>query len=362
MAAPEPSQNQSHKVKFSILLYPEGSVQETIDIIRVCDELDFYAFYSADATYCKDVWSLLAFAADKTKRIRLGPNATHVILRDPALVAQSLATLDELTGGRVEAVVSFGGPKLLRFHRVNWHGTRPVARVKEALQVMRTFLDEGRIDFQGEFFSYDGLATAARPVQQHLPLKLAAHRGPRSLKIAGEITDGLHMAFAYTDPAMSYTAGHFKQGADKVGRDWKALDFAAVVSWVCSENSKAAKELARVITAWYVPMMPQKSVELNGVPFDSLQEIREALASGDRKRALELTTPELVDTFTISGTPEECVEQLKHRILPSGVNHIVATIVDPAIGKFMSGQTYRGVPDIKGQLKLIHDHVMPQLS
>ena len=41
MAAPEPSSNQPGKVKFSILLYPEGPVQETIDIIRVCDELDF---------------------------------------------------------------------------------------------------------------------------------------------------------------------------------------------------------------------------------------------------------------------------------------------------------------------------------
>ena len=356
------SSNQSNPVKFSLLLYPEGSVQETLDIIQACDDLNFYAFYCADATYCKDVWSLLAYAADKTKRVRLGPNATHVILREPALIAQSLATLDELTNGRAEAVVSFGGPKLLGLHMVKWEGTRPVARVKEALQVMRLFLDEGRLDFQGDFFNYKGLSSAARPVQSHLPLKLAAHRGPRSMKIAGGITDGLHMAFGCTDPVLSYVAENIKVGAEQTGRDWKTLDFAAVLPWVCSENSEAAKELARVITAWYVPMMPQKIVELNGIPFESLEPIREALTSGDRKRAVELTTRRLIDTLTIAGTPEECLEQLERRILPSGVNHVVATIVDPAMGKFMSGQTFSGVPDIRGQLKLIHDRVMPHLS
>ena len=57
--------------------------------------------------------SLFAAAADKTERIRFGPNVTHVFLREPTLICQQIATLDELTGGRTELVVSTGNFGLL---------------------------------------------------------------------------------------------------------------------------------------------------------------------------------------------------------------------------------------------------------
>ena len=65
------------------------------------------------------------------------------------------------------------------------------ARLREAHHVMRTLLDEGSIDFEGDFYSYSGVTTAARPVQEHLPLKIGAMGGPKSMELAGEIADGL---------------------------------------------------------------------------------------------------------------------------------------------------------------------------
>ena len=57
------------------------------------------------------------------------------------------ATLDELSGGRAEVVFGIGNIAMLEQYGVEWRGTRPIARLREAHQVMRTVLDEGAIDF-----------------------------------------------------------------------------------------------------------------------------------------------------------------------------------------------------------------------
>src|SRR5690606_23890105 len=107
-----------------------------------------------------------AAAADKTSSIRMGPNVTHVILKEPTIRAQKLATLDELTNGRAEAVVSFGNLGMLQQYGSDWTTQKPLSRLKEGMHVMRTFLDEGAISFEGDFFTYSGLFTFARPVQE----------------------------------------------------------------------------------------------------------------------------------------------------------------------------------------------------
>jgi 5,10-methylenetetrahydromethanopterin reductase len=305
-------------VRFSYVQTPDYPLSDSIDMIKTADDLGFYACYSVDEIYHKDMWLLFAAAADKTRNIRMGPNVTHVILRDPTLIAQQLATLDELTGGRAEAVVSFGNLVMLSQYHVEWKGSRPLARVREGMSVLRTMLDTGKIDHQGEFFKYTGLFTAARPVQERVPLKLGAMGGPRSFELAGEIADGMHHALGYSKENYEYVVEHVRIGAEKAGRKFEDLDLGAwIISVVANDRSVA--------------------------------------------KAIELTTPELVDKLSVAGTPEEVVHQLKTDILSTGINHVIAALVDPVLVKFFSGQTV-DVPDVKSQLRLIADKVMPELD
>ncbi|MGN6682094.1 MAG: LLM class flavin-dependent oxidoreductase, partial [Streptosporangiaceae bacterium] len=84
---------------FSLQLLPEQPLADLIDVIQLADDLGFRGCYSADETYHKDMWILFGAAAPKTGRIRFSPEVSGVILRDPTLIAQQAATLDELTGG-----------------------------------------------------------------------------------------------------------------------------------------------------------------------------------------------------------------------------------------------------------------------
>ena len=70
-------------MRFSYVMLPDYPLDECIENIKTADELGFYACYSVDETWHKDLWVLFGAAARETKQIRFGPNVTHVFLREP---------------------------------------------------------------------------------------------------------------------------------------------------------------------------------------------------------------------------------------------------------------------------------------
>ncbi|MQA10245.1 MAG: LLM class flavin-dependent oxidoreductase [Pseudonocardiaceae bacterium] len=349
-------------MRISYVMLPDYPLAETIESIKLADELGYYAAYAADETWHKDLWLLFAAAADKTKNIRFGPNLSPITLREPTLICQAAATLDELTGGRAECVISSGNFGLLAQYGIDWAKTKPLSRVKEAHSVMRTFLDEGAITFDGDFYNYTGLFSFARPVQEHLPLKLGAMRGPKSFQAAGEISDGVHHALSYTRQAYDYLVDNVKIGAERAGRDWQSLDIGAWVVFATGEDGEAAKQAARAMVGLYASSMPAEQLHRNDVTPESLQDIIAAVGAGDLRRAYELTSPELAEKLSIAGTPQECIDKIKREIVPSGVNHMILAITDSALVKAFSGMELPGVLSMPEQLQLVHDKVMPALA
>lgn len=346
-------------MKFSYAMLPDYPLQESLASIRLADELGFHACYAADETWHKDMWLLFAAAAGQTENIRLGPSVSPVTLREPSLIAQAVATLDELSDGRAEAVLSSGNFGLLAQYGIDWARTKPLSRTKEALAVVRTLLDEGTITREGEFYSYNGLFTFARPVQQRVPLKLGAMRGPKSFEAAGELSDGCHHALSYTRSAYDYAVQHIRAGAERAGKDWTTLDIGAWVVFATGPDSAAAKDAARSMVGIYASSMPEEQLIRNGVDPAEVKPVVDAIGAGDLARGIELTTPSLADRLSISGTPEECAEKIRNEIAPSGVNHMICAITDRTLVKAFTGRDLKGVVDVNAQLRLIHDRVMP---
>ena len=349
-------------MRFSYVMLPDYPLADSMESIKKADELGFYGCYAADETWHKDMWLLFAAAADKTNTIRFGPSLSGVVLREPTLITQAVATLDELTNGRAECVISCGNFGLLAQYHIDWAKTRPLSRTIEAHKVIRTLLDEGSINFEGEFFKYTGLFTFARPVQQHLPLLLGAMRGPRSFRVAGEISDGVHHALSYTREAYDYLVDNVRQGAEKAGRDWQSLDIGAWIVFAVGPDSAAAKEAARSMVGLYASSMPVEQLERNGVNPQDLQPIIDALGKGDLTGAIELTPPDIAERLSVAGTPDECVAKLRSEIVDAGVNHLSFAITDAALVKALMGRDLDNVASVNDQLRLIHDEVMPAFA
>jgi 5,10-methylenetetrahydromethanopterin reductase len=347
-------------MKFSYATLLDYPLADSMEMIKTADELGYHACYAADETWHKDLWLLFAAAAKETKNLRFGPSLSGIVLREPTLLAQALATLDELSGGRAEGVFSIGNFGLLSQYGLDWARMKPLSRVKEAHHVIRTFLDEGAITFDGDFYTYAGLFTFARPVQEHLPLMIGAMRGPKSFEAAGELSDGCHHALSYSKGAYEYLVEHLKIGAERAGKDWRTLDIGAWCVITCAPDSAEAKKTARSIVAFYLSSMPEEQLERHGIDPEETKTIVEALGRGELDTAYDLTTPEIAETLSIAGTPEECAARIKE-IESAGVNHFICCITDPAIVKAFTGRDV-DVPDVNGQLRLIHDEVMPAFA
>jgi 5,10-methylenetetrahydromethanopterin reductase len=349
-------------MKFSYVMLPDYPLSESLASIKKADELGFHAVYAADETWHKDLWLLFAAAAADTSQIRMGPSVSGVVLREPTLIAQAAATLDELTNGRAEVVLSSGNFGLLAQYGIDWSKTKPLSRVKEGVQVIRTLLDDGVITHDGEFFSYTGLFTFARPVQERLPVKMGAMKGPKSFQVSAEFSDGCHHALSYTREAYDYMMEHCTIGAERAGKNVQDLDLGAWVVFSVAEDSAVAKDAARAMVGLYASSMPHDQLRRNGVEPEEVAPIIEAIGAGDMAKGIELTSPDLAERLSVAGTPEECVEKLQTQIAAAGINHMILAITDASLVKALMGHEIAGVPDVNTQLQLVHDRVMPSFS
>jgi 5,10-methylenetetrahydromethanopterin reductase len=348
-------------MKVSLQLIPEQPVDELLRAAQVADELGYYACYSADEIYHKDAWLLLVAVAGRTERLRLGPCVSSVYTREPTYVAQLAATLDELSRGRAEVDLGIGNLAMLEQYGIEWRGTRPIARLREAHHVIRTLLDKGSIDFRGDFFSYAGVTTAATPVQEHVPLNIGAMGGPQSMELAGEIADGLHTACAYSAEAMRYAVHHFKVGADRAGRDPDRLDIADSLLGAIAPDPDVARRAGRVLASFYIPSMPPALLRRHGIEPEEVVLINEAFSSGDIRRALELTPDAIADRIVVAGSPDDWIEWLSNEYAAAGLNHALLSFTDPFTLKAWADLEVEGLPDLVEQVRLFGEHVIPQL-
>ena len=224
---------------------------------------------------------------------------------------------------------------------------------------MRTLLDDGAITFDGEFFNYNGLFTFARPVQEHVPLKIGAMRGPKSFQAAGELSDGCHHALSYTrrpTTSPSRTSASAPSGPART-----PTRSTSERGW-CSPPVRTRRRPRTRPGRWSgsTPRRcpPSNSSATASTPAE-LKPIIDAIGGGDLAKGIELTSPELADRLSVSGSPAECAAKIRDEIAPSGVNHMVLAITDRSLVKAFTGMDIEGVADVNTQLQLIHDEVIP---
>ncbi len=148
-----------------------------------------------------DTWTLISTLVPVTERLRFFPDVANLPLRPPAMLAKAAASLDVLSGGRVEmgigagsfwdAVVAMGGPR-----RTPGEATRSV---EEAIEVMRLVWSEERsLGFDGEIYSLKGMRPGPRPVHE-IGIWVGGY-GPRMLSLIGHLADGWVPSLGYARP------------------------------------------------------------------------------------------------------------------------------------------------------------------
>jgi alkanesulfonate monooxygenase SsuD/methylene tetrahydromethanopterin reductase-like flavin-dependent oxidoreductase (luciferase family) len=137
-----------------------------------------------------EAWSLLAALAASTQRVELGPLVLCTGFRNPALLAKMADTLDEISGGRL--ILGLGaGYHEREFRAFGYPYDHRVSRFAEALQIIRTLLRVGTIDFQGRYYEARACELRPRgPRPEGPPILIGAPpRLPRMLRLTAEYAD-----------------------------------------------------------------------------------------------------------------------------------------------------------------------------
>jgi len=215
---------------FGISLDPTVSdPREPFRLAQIADETGLDLLTIQDHPYQPrfyETWTLLTALATATERIRVAASVGNLPLRPPAMLAKQAATLDVLTGGRVEvglgagafwdAIVAFGGPRRTPAEAYD--------AFEDALHILR-----GMWDHSGKAFTYEGKVYEVRgarpgPAPAHrIPIWTGA-RGPRMLRLTGRMADGLIISMPYVPPeALPDVNVLIDDGAREAGRSPDAI-------------------------------------------------------------------------------------------------------------------------------------------
>ena len=161
---------------------------------------------------------MLALAAGCTSRLRLGTSALISTVHSPLHLAHSVATLDQISGGRVELGVAGGGPRR-PFAAYGMTADGHVGRFVEGVELIKAAWREGPVTFDGRWFRADGLPVEPKPVQRpHPPLWMGGSH-PSALRRAVRLADGFFGAGSTTTEAFARQVQLVGEALAGSGRD-----------------------------------------------------------------------------------------------------------------------------------------------
>jgi probable F420-dependent oxidoreductase len=248
----------------------------------------------------------MTYAAACTDRLRLGCVVFVSTLHNPVHLAKSIATLDQVSRGRIEVGVGSGGP-VRPFAAFGVDPQRYAARFTEGIAVMKALWTERRVTFDGEFWQLHDAAMEPKPFQKPYPPLWFGGSGPVSLRRAVRLGYGFFGAGSTPTEAFAGQVGIVREALAAAGRP--AEDFPIAKRVYIAVDAAAARARERINAALerlYGRRVPAiEAAAVAGTPADCVAAAREVAAAG----------AELI-LFTPMFSPAEHAEVLAAEIIP----------------------------------------------
>ena len=194
-------------MEFGLYIRPVGTYPEMLELARYAEELGLFGVFLNDhfeglsgdrkEPYLES-WTVMAGIGSVTKKVRVGHITLFNSMRNPALLAKMITTLDVMTGGRYETIIGAGWnePEYLGYDLIGKGLGMPkagerVTRLKEAVQILRGMFDNEVFSFEGRYWKLKDAVNVPRTVQRPMRLSVGA-RQRRMVSIAAKYADGMN--------------------------------------------------------------------------------------------------------------------------------------------------------------------------
>lgn len=282
------------------------TIEAYLSRVELAEGFDYAGMFVADGQLdVLDPFQLIAASRSVVSRVAVGTAATNVVFRDPTLLAGEAATANQLTGGRFVLGIGTGDSNTYTF------GRRPtrLADMEQATKTIRSLLSGGTVE---SAVGPVGLRYSAGDTT--VPIYFAVD-GPRGLEAAGRVADGVMLGSGFDLDVIESARQRIAKGAGEAGRDPDSIHLMVAGIIYVSEDGENARKLARRRIANRAHHNFRLSVE--SVPEDERAGVRRFMEAFDISRPLEervpveLVSDYLVHRFTISGTPDDCIDRVR---------------------------------------------------
>jgi F420-dependent oxidoreductase-like protein len=268
------------------------SLDAAVERVRLAESLGYDSAYVTHIAG-RDSLTVLAAYGAATERIKLGTGVLPIYSRTPVATAQTAATIDELSGGRM--ILGIGVS-----HRVtveNWYGQsidRPVAEMREYVGAVRAML-RGEDPPPGEKWptAFHFMGYEVRP---DIPIYVAA-LSPNMLRLAGEIADGVLLWLCDPPYVRDVVVPEVTKGRERAGREIDGFDIVPAVPAAVTSDRAATLDRVRgdLVTylslPFYRSMLERSGFEAEIAGFD------EGMAAGDVERAKGAMSEAMLDSL-----------------------------------------------------------------
>ncbi|MBV8083609.1 MAG: LLM class flavin-dependent oxidoreductase [Chloroflexi bacterium] len=274
-----------------------------VQMAKLAEDRGFESVWVPE-TWGRDAVTYLTQIALATKSIQLATGISPIFNRAPGLLAQTAASLDQLSGGRFILGLGTSGAKVVE----SWQGQRydrPVQRTREYVAILRLALAGKRVEFDGEIFQLHDFTMRIRSQRQPLPIYIAAI-GPRNIELTGEVADGWLPIFLSRRHLDAFRAP-LDAGAARAGRSPAEISVAAFVPTLVSGDVERDRTLLRRHVALYVGGMGSYYNRLVAETYGYASEAAAILheyQAGRRDTAAAAIPDALLDDLAISGPPD----------------------------------------------------------
>jgi F420-dependent oxidoreductase-like protein len=226
-------------------------------------------FGARDTDPWNEAWITLAALAEATERIRVGVLVTSVGYRHPALLAKMAATLDVISGGRLE--FGIGAGYLESEYRMYGLPFPPssvrIAQLDEAIQVCKLLWTQEHADFSGEHFTLTAAVCVPKPLQKpYPPIWIGGMGEQKTLRVVAEHADGWN-AFPMPVPQIQHKLDVLRGHCDVVGREYDAIRKQLVCTAIIrSEPAQVEQELAQFAAERQLPPEQAQRMAIAGTP------------------------------------------------------------------------------------------------
>ncbi len=267
----------------------------------------------------KEAFTVLALAAQATRRIRLGTGIVSFYSRTPTLLAMAASTIHRLSGGRFALGIGTGGIGFME----RGHGIaieRPLRRARETVAIVRGLLTSRRFSYDGTWFHVRDFHLREGPIDGALPIYLSA-LNPKMVGVAAQVADGF-IANWPTEEALGEFRPIVKREAVAAGRDPKDVKILTLLMTCPEPRDEGAVNAMRRGLAFYCASPHYHHIaEISGYGREA-REVKAVWDAGDFARASRMVTDAMVEKFSLTGSPEACRRKLRS-LLDAGVYPII---------------------------------------